>query len=60
MTHATDQAAFRFSRIFAEGWKAARTMPKTGTGAANVSDLNPYRSEPERVRWNEGFAKALE
>ncbi len=60
MTHTSDQAAFRYSRIYAEGWKAARSLLKTGTSAADVLALNPYRSGLERTRWNEGFAKASE
>lgn len=60
MTHATDEAAFRYSRIFAEGWKAARSQPKSGTAPTKVSALNPYKSGIERTRWNEGFAKASE
>jgi hypothetical protein len=60
MTHASDQAAFRYSRIYAEGWKAARSLLKSGIDPADVLALNPYRSGLERTRWNEGFAKALE
>jgi len=40
---------FRLSRIYAQGWNAARTMA--------VQD-NPYPTEPERGRWNAGFASA--
>ena len=60
MTHASDQAAFRYSRIYAEGWKAARSLLKTSIDTADVLALNPYRSGMERTRWSEGFAKALE
>jgi hypothetical protein len=60
MTHASDQSDFRYSRIYAEGWKTARSLLKTGIDPADVLALNPYRSGLERMRWNEGFAKALE
>jgi len=45
--------AYQLSRIYAEGWNYARTDSKN-TGIAS----NPYRTEPERTRWNEGYAKA--
>lgn len=51
---------FRFSRIYAEGWNKARSLMKEGNRPDDMSVLNPYRSENERTRWNEGFAKALE
>jgi len=60
MTHASDQDAFRYSRIYAEGWKAARSLLKTGANTADVQALNPYLSGVERTRWSEGFAKASE
>jgi hypothetical protein len=46
--------AFRQSRIYAEGWNAARTSSES-RGAAR----NPYPADPERARWAEGFAGAL-
>ncbi len=45
---------FRHSRIYAEGWNAARKSSGGETAAPN-----PYRTEPERARWAEGFAGAL-
>ena len=42
-----DLSAFRKSRIYAEGWNAARASAKPGE--------NPYKTEPERSRWLEGF-----
>ena len=44
-----DLSLFRKSRIYAEGWKAAR-------GSSKPSG-NPYASEPERSRWLEGYTK---
>jgi hypothetical protein len=51
---------FRYSRIYAQGWNAARTLVKSGNDAADAAALNPYRLEAERARWHEGFTKALE
>ena len=60
MTSTPAQTEFQYSRIYAQGWNAARTLAKTGHDAADAATLNPYRLEAERARWNEGFAKALE
>jgi hypothetical protein len=54
--------AFRLSRIYAEGWNAARKMPLNDGGGfdtAGSAILNPYKTEPQRSRWAEGFAKAM-
>ena len=50
------KSAFRLSRVYAQGWNAARTA------ALNPGEppVNPYVSEPERGRWNEGFDEAQE
>lgn len=53
----SDLSAFRRSRIYAQGWNAARG-PRTG-GALYGDVVNPYPSEPEKSRWNEGYANAL-
>lgn len=42
-------SAFQQSRIFAEGWNAARGSMKPAR--------NPYASEPERARWLEGYSQ---
>jgi len=48
---------FQRSRIYAEGWNAARaTSLKNDAG---MKAPNPYRAEPQRSRWNEGFAQGL-
>jgi hypothetical protein len=60
VTHAGNQDAFRFSRIYAEGWKAARSLVRLSDKAAEMQALNPYRSGLERAKWSEGFAKASE
>jgi hypothetical protein len=53
----SDLSAFRRSRIYAQGWKAARE-PRTG-GTLPKSVANPYPSEPEKSRWDEGYTNAL-
>jgi ribosome modulation factor len=47
----SDLSAFRRSRIYAQGWNAARAPRKNA--------INPYTSEPEKSRWDEGYANAL-
>ncbi len=54
----SDLSAFRRSRIYAQGWNAARE-PRTG-GALRKDVINPYTSEPEKSRWDEGYANALQ
>jgi len=55
MTNKAAKVSFRLSRIYAEGWNAARcaTLEKR-------TPSNPYQAEPERTRWNEGFADAAD
>ena len=53
----SDLSAFRHSRIYAQGWNAARG-PRT-SGALHKDTVNPYASEPERSCWDEGYANAL-
>jgi hypothetical protein len=58
----TGNAAFKLSRIYAEGWNAANRLSANETENLElwrVAALNPYVIEPERSRWSEGFAKAL-
>ena len=48
-----DKMAYRLSRAYAKGWNYARSAnPKERVTA------NPYVTEPERTRWNEGYDKA--
>lgn len=42
---------FRKSRIYAEGWNAARKSAKRSE--------NPYTRDPERARWREGYTQGL-
>ena len=50
-----EMTAFRQSRVYAEGWNAGRRSKEP----AEMLVLNPYRSDPERSRWNEGFTEAM-
>ena len=50
-------SAFRRSRIYAQGWNAARE-PDTG-GALRKVVVNPYPSDPEKSRWDSGYANGL-
>jgi ribosome modulation factor len=49
--------AFQLSRVYGEGWNAAKKLISEGRAAGDVqsTQLNPYRSEEERVRWADGF-----
>jgi hypothetical protein len=53
----SDLSAFQRSRIYAQGWNAARG-PRTGS-APHQDATNPYSAEPEKSRWSEGYANAL-
>jgi hypothetical protein len=58
----TDSEAFRLSRIYAEGWNAARKLAPSIRDALDpkkMAELNPYAAEDDRSRWTKGFAKAL-
>lgn len=44
---------FHLSRIYAQGWNAAR-----GVWKADRAPANPYASDPERSRWQAGFGSA--
>jgi len=58
MTPVANAAGFRLSRIYAQGWNAARPRSaRTGTLQTHKV-INPYTSEPERSRWDEGYANA--
>jgi len=54
MKHPKKEATgFRLSRIYAEGWNAARTA-----GASGGVPINPYSTDPEQSRWQTGFSNA--
>ena len=57
-----DINSYEFSRIFRQGWNAAKKMLADGEHSASPSDnqaLNPYSSGEERARWAEGFEQAI-
>jgi hypothetical protein len=57
-----DTKSYEFSRIFRQGWNAAKKLLADGEVSDNPSDkaaLNPYSSTEERERWAEGFEQAL-
>ncbi len=61
MTKVSDTLSFPYSRIFAQGWNAARRSSLKIAGDPNkVASANPYSTAHERARWDEGFAKGLE
>ena len=49
--------AFRLSRVYAEGWVAARSTRPVGFVKHPIK--NPYPAEPEHSRWQAGFKDAL-
>jgi len=61
MSNEADLSPFRLSRIYAEGWNAARSLPAVSPlSGERIAKLNPYGTEPARSRWIEGFTKARE
>lgn len=59
MTTLVEYKAFRLSRIYAQGWNAARRLPEDRrVDRQTMAQLNPHKSGPERTRWNEGFIEA--
>jgi len=61
MTKVVDYTSFQLSRVYAQGWNAARRLPADARlDAKAIAKLNPHMSDPERTRWSEGFSKASE
>jgi hypothetical protein len=56
-----DSNAYRLSRIYGEGWKAAKKLlsepddPQTKTAGSE----NPHEALEERARWSKGFEDGL-
>ncbi len=51
-------AAFRLSRIYAEGWNTASKLSSSqceDLDLGRMAALNPYAIEPKKARWSEGF-----
>jgi len=52
---------FKLSRIYGQGWNAAKKLLGSGAGKIDASDArtrNPYRTVAERARWAKGFEEA--
>ena len=61
MTKGIDKPSFLYSRIYAQGWNAARRSSlKSETDLKKVAAENPYKTGHERARWDEGFARGME
>jgi len=55
-------STFELSRSYARGWNAARRLPMSASddlSPGDIEKLNPLQIDIERLRWSEGFAKAL-
>jgi len=55
-------AAFKLSRVYAEGWNAAMQLSADESAHLDmetIAALNPHFVEAKRTRWSEGFMKAL-
>lgn len=58
----TDILAYRLGRAYAEGRNRAHELSRQDRGHVELCGmevLNPYAADPERSRWNEGFARAI-
>ena len=58
-----DSSAFQLSRIYRQGWNAARKLVAEGAvdaDAKTAAVLNPYRTAAESERWAKGFNEALQ
>ena len=57
-----DSKAYRLSRIYGQGWKAAKEMlldRPEGLHAKSPAPENPHETLEERARWSNGFEDAL-
>ena len=57
-----EKSAFVLSRIYSQGWNAAKKMLAAGAKditAPQAAAANPYRTGEERLRWTRGFMEAL-
>lgn len=57
----TDSNAFQLSRIYSQGWSAARAALAANPAGVEASEgsLNPHDTAAKRARWSEGFQAAL-
>ena len=55
-----DSNAYRLSRIYGEGWKAAkRLLSDPDVLQTRPGSQNPHKALEERARWNKGFEDGL-
>jgi hypothetical protein len=57
-----DSGTYRLSRIYCQGWKAAKEMlldRPEDLHAKTVAPENPHDTLEERARWSQGFEDAL-
>jgi hypothetical protein len=58
-----ESSAFQLSRIYSQGWNAARKLlagGKSDLDATEAASRNPYPTGEENSRWTKGFMEALE
>jgi hypothetical protein len=51
-----DPTAFRLSRIYAQGWNAAR-QARLDNAKPVAAAAGPYAADPERASWQRGFSE---
>src|SRR5258706_5630950 len=57
-----ETSAFELSRIYSQGWNAARKLVAAGQSdldANQAAARNPYPIGEENARWTKGFTEAL-
>jgi hypothetical protein len=57
-----EPSAFQLSRIYSQGWNAARKLLAGGNSNLDATDAaarNPYPDGQESTRWTKGFMEAL-
>ena len=57
-----EPSAFELSRIYGQGWNAAKQLLVEGPRHLHrkqATALNPYHSVAERTRWSKGFEEGL-
>jgi len=58
-----ETSAFELSRIYSQGWNAARKLLAAGQSdldANQAAARNPYPIGEENARWTKGFTEALQ
>ena len=58
-----ESSAFQLSRIYSQGWNAARKLLAAGKSdldAKVAAARNPFPTGEESARWTKGFMEALE